>query len=141
MHKRNTTQKHHLASDLFYLCCMNFIVKIIITTLAVLLTTWLLPESWVHIDGWLPALIVALVLAFLNQVVRPIMIFLTIPATLFTLGLFLLAINAFIIMIADYFVKGFTVYGFWKALAFSFILSIATAVLEGFRKRDEARRD
>jgi putative membrane protein len=120
---------------------MNFIVKIIITTLAVLLTTWLLPKSWVQIDGWLPALIVALVLAFLNQVVRPIMIFLTIPATLFTLGFFLLAINAFIIMIADYFVAGFHVNGFWKALLFSLILSIVTAVFEGIRKRDENRRD
>ncbi|MGL4597271.1 MAG: phage holin family protein [Bacteroidia bacterium] len=141
MMRLNTDRKLILASDLFYLYNMKFIVKIIITTLAVLLTAWLLPETWVKIDGWIPALIVALVLAFLNQVVRPIMVFLTIPATLFTLGLFLLAINAFIIMIADYFVKGFHVYGFWKALAFSLILSIATAVLEGIRKHDETPRD
>jgi putative membrane protein len=116
---------------------MNFIIRIIISTLAVLVASYLLPESMVHVDGFTSALIVAVVLAFLNAVVKPIMVLLTIPATVFTFGLFLLAINAFLIMMADYFVDGFVVYGFWSALLFSFVLSIANAIFEAIRKRDE----
>lgn len=116
---------------------MNFIIRIIISTLAVLVASYLLPESMVHVDGFASALIVAVVLAFLNAVVKPVMVLLTIPATVFTFGLFLLAINAFLIMMADYFVDGFVVYGFWSALLFSFVLSIANAIFEAIRKRDE----
>jgi putative membrane protein len=116
---------------------MNFIIRIVISTLAVLVASYLLPDSMVHVDGFTSALIVAVVLAFLNAVVKPIMVILTIPATVFTFGLFLLAINAFLIMMADYFVDGFVVYGFWSALLFSFVLSIANAIFEAIRKRDE----
>jgi putative membrane protein len=116
---------------------MNFIIRIIISTLAVLVASYLLPESMVHVDGFTSALIVAVVLAFLNAVVKPVMVLLTIPATVFTFGLFLLAINAFLIMMTDYFVDGFVVYGFWSALLFSFVLSIANAIFEAIRKRDE----
>jgi putative membrane protein len=116
---------------------MNFIIRIVISTLAVLVASYLLPDSMVHVDGFTSALIVAVVLAFLNSVVKPIMVLLTIPATVFTFGLFLLAINAFLIMMADYFVDGFVVYGFWSALLFSFVLSIANAIFEAIRKRDE----
>ena len=112
---------------------MNFIMRILISTAAVLLTGWIMPDDWVHVDGILAALIVAVVLAFLNQVVKPILIILTIPVTFATLGLFLLAINAGVIMIADYFVEGFKVGGFWSALGFSIVLSIVNALLGGNR--------
>lgn len=118
---------------------MNFIIRIIISTLAVLLTSYLLPKTMVTVDGFVDALIVAVVLAFLNAVVKPVMVFLTIPATLFTFGLFLLVINAFIIIIADYFIDGFKVYGFWSALLFSVILSLVNSIFEGIRRRDEMR--
>lgn len=106
-------------------------MRILISTAAVLLTGWLLPDSWVHVDGIVSALIVAVVLAFLNQVVKPILIILTIPVTFATLGLFLLAINAGIILLADYFIEGFRVGGFWSALGFSIVLSIVNAILGG----------
>lgn len=112
---------------------MKFVMRILISTAAVLLTGWILPDSWVQVDNILVALIVAVVLAFLNQVVKPILIVLTIPVTFVTLGLFLLVINAGIIMIADYFVDGFTVGGFWSALGFSIVLSIFNAILGGNR--------
>jgi putative membrane protein len=115
---------------------MNFIVKVLISTAAVLLTSYLLPKSMVHIDGFTTALIVAIVLAFLNAVVKPLMIILTIPATILSLGLFLLVINALIILIADYFVKGFDVFGFWSALIFSLVLTIVNSVFEALRRRD-----
>ncbi len=120
---------------------MKFLFRILISTAAVLLTGWLLPETWVHVDGLLSALIVAVVLAFLNQVVKPILILLTIPVTFATLGLFLLAINAGVIMIADYFVDGFIVNGFWSALGFSIVLSIINALLGGNNRNDRQSRN
>lgn len=119
---------------------MNFIIRILISTLAVLLTSYLLPKNIVHVDTFTTALIVALVLAFLNAVVKPLMIILTIPATIFTLGLFLLVINAAIIMIADHFVDGFKVGGFWSALLFSVILAIVNSIFERIRKNDDQQQ-
>lgn len=116
---------------------MNFIIRILISTLAVLLTSYLLPKHIVSVDTFTTALIVALVLAFLNAVVKPLMILLTIPATILTLGLFLLVINAGIIMIADHFVDGFKVGGFWSALLFSVILAIINSIFERIRKNDD----
>ncbi|MBI3510081.1 MAG: phage holin family protein [Bacteroidetes bacterium] len=118
---------------------MNFIIKVIISTLAVLVTSYLLPKTMVHVDGFVTALIVAIVLAFLNAIVKPIMILLTIPATIFSLGLFLLVINAVIILIADYFIDGFKVYGFWSALIFSIVLTIVNSIFEAIRRNDEQR--
>lgn len=106
---------------------MNFILKIIISALAVFLVAKLLPG--VGVDDYLSALMVAVVLAFLNTIVKPILTLLTIPITVFTLGFFLLAINAFIIIFAEKLVSGFHVSGFWWALLFSLILSLFTAIL------------
>ncbi len=72
---------------------------------------------------------VAIALAFLNAIVKPILTVLTIPITIFTLGFFLLAINAFIIIFAEKLVSGFHVDSFWWALIFSFLLSILTGIL------------
>jgi len=72
---------------------------------------------------------VAVVLAFLNTIVKPILTILTIPITVLTLGLFLLAINAFIIIFAGRLVPGFHVNGFFTALLFSVILSVSTGIL------------
>jgi putative membrane protein len=69
------------------------------------------------------------VLAFLNTIVKPILTILTIPITIFTLGFFLLAINAFIILFAEKLVQGFTVNGFFSALLFSIVLSVFTGIL------------
>ncbi len=72
---------------------------------------------------------VALALAFLNTIVKPILVMLTIPITFLTLGLFLLVINAGMIMLAENLVKGFHVESFFWALLFSLILSLFTAIL------------
>lgn len=107
---------------------MNFILKLIITTLAVMLGAYIMPG--VRVDDVITALMVAIVLAFLNSIIKPVFIFLTLPITVFTLGLFLLAINAFIILIADYFISGFEVKSFWIALFFSIILALITSIME-----------
>lgn len=105
-------------------------MNIIVTTLAVIITAWLLPG--VKVDDVMTAILVAVVLAFLNTVVKPILTILTIPITFFTLGLFLLVINAFMIILVTKLVDGFYVDGFWKALLFSLILSLTTSILNMF---------
>lgn len=107
---------------------MNILIKIIISSLAVLLSAYLLPG--VHVDSYVTAILVAIVLALLNGFLKPILIIFTIPITVFTLGLFLLVINAAIILLTDNFVDGFYVDGWLWALIFSFVLSILTSVME-----------
>ena len=116
---------------------MKFILQLIVSTLAVLITSYLLPGVSIEGNSFFTALVVAAVLAFLNGVVKPIMIVLTIPVTVFTFGFFLLVINALMILLAAKLVDGFIVNGFWWALLFSLILSIVTSVLESIKKRDE----
>jgi putative membrane protein len=101
---------------------MNVLVRFLLSGAAVLLTAYLLPG--VHVEHYGYALLVAAVLSLANVVVKPVLVILTIPITLVTLGLFLLVINAGIILLVDYFTPGFYVDGFWWALAFSLILSI-----------------
>lgn len=108
---------------------MKFLVKLAINAIAVYLTAYIL--RGVHLDGFWGAFIVALVLAILNATIRPILIFSTIPATIVTLGLFLLVINAVVIMLADWLLDGFKVDGFLWALLFSIILSIINSILSG----------
>jgi putative membrane protein len=114
---------------------MNTIIRFLLTGLAVMLTAYLLPG--VSVTNYFTALIVALVLAVANILVKPILIVLTIPITVLTLGLFLLVINAIIILLADYFVDGFQVDGFWWALACSIILSIFNSMFSDLAKDDK----
>lgn len=120
---------------------MNFIVKLIISTLAVLITAYLLPGVEIVDNNFFTALIVAAVLAFLNAVVKPVMIILTIPITFVTLGFFLLVINALMILLAAKIVDGFHVDGFWWALLFSVILSIVTSVMESIGRKNEGQEN
>jgi putative membrane protein len=105
---------------------MKIILRLLIYTGAVLLTAWLLPG--VAVDKFTTALMVAIALAIINTFVRPVLIFLTIPVTIVTLGFFLLVINALIIILISKIVPGFHVEGFWWALLFSVILSIIASI-------------
>ncbi len=83
----------------------------------------------VGVDTYWTAVLVAVVLSLLNFIVKPILIIFTLPVTILTLGLFLLIINAIIILLADYLVPGFAVDGIWWALLFSLLLSILQSIL------------
>lgn len=111
---------------------MSLIIRFLLNGLAVLLTAYLLPGVDVR-DYW-TALIVALVLSIANVIIKPILIILTIPITVVTLGLFLLVINALIILMVDYLVEGFYVDGFWWALLFSLILSLFNSMFGDIAK-------
>jgi len=115
---------------------MKTLIKIIISAFAVIISSYLL--HGVHVNDFLTALIVAAVLSVLNSLLKPILVILTIPITFFTFGLFLLVINAAIIMLTSHIVPGFKVDGFWWALGFSIILSIVTGIMEGFNNKNEA---
>ena len=118
---------------------MPFIPKLVITAVAILVAGYLLPG--IHVSSFWTALLVALVLGFLNIFLKPLMVILTIPFTILTFGFFLLVINALIIMIAGSWVRGFAVDGFWWAFIFSIFLSLISSLLEKIVTHDENTRN
>ncbi len=115
---------------------MNFIIKILLSSFSVFLAGWIL--NGVYIQNYGTSLLVALVLAVLNFILKPILIFLTIPITLITFGLFLLVINAFIALLASNIIDGFYIDGFWWAVGFSIIVSIVNYLINIDKRK---RRD
>jgi putative membrane protein len=101
---------------------MHPLLNLIFMSLAVFAGAHLIPG--IFVKDFLTSIVVALVIALLNIVVKPVLILLTIPVTMITLGLFLLVINAVVVIIADKLVPGFDVDGFWRALLFSIFLSL-----------------
>ncbi|MDX9750431.1 MAG: phage holin family protein [Flavobacteriales bacterium] len=121
---------------------MNILIKLVISTIAVLVADLLLRGvSLGDMDttqGLLTALLTAAVLGLLNNLLKPVLVFLTLPATLVTLGLFLLVINAVIVLIAARIVPGFEVGSFWWALGFSLVVSLVQSVLNTMDRRQQA---
>ncbi|KXN98007.1 membrane protein [Aequorivita aquimaris] len=113
---------------------MKLIIKLLLTALAVVILSKILPG--VAVEGYGSAIIVAIVIALLRLIVKPILVLLTLPITIITFGIFLLIINAFIIMMADYFVGGFAVATIWWALLFSLLLSLFQSLLFSLIKED-----
>ncbi len=116
---------------------MALIIRLLVTTAIVVLLCNLLPG--VFIEGWTSALWVAVVMGLLNAFVRPVLVFLTLPATIVTMGLFLLVINALIILLCAYFVGGFVVDGFWYAVLFSIVLTICQSLVNGLLPKDNPK--
>lgn len=114
---------------------MNIILRLLINAFAVLILSYFL--SGISVDGYLGAIIVAVVLAILNVLVKPLLILFTLPATILTLGLFLFVINALIVLLADKLVDGFGVENFWWALLFSVLLSILQSFLQALFKEEK----
>lgn len=114
---------------------MNLIMRLIVTSIVAFGLSYLL--AGIKFDSFWTAIIVAIVLAILNAIVRPILILFTLPITVFTFGLFLFVINAIIILFAEKLVGGFRVDGFWWALLFSFLLSFLTSLLYKEKKEKE----
>lgn len=107
---------------------MEKLINWLITTLAVAVTAYILPG--VVVSGFLTALAVALVLGILNIFIKPILVFLTLPINILTLGLFTFVINAFLVWLSSLIVPGFTVDGFLWALVYGAILSFVVWVLD-----------
>ncbi len=107
---------------------MGFIIKVLVTAVAVFIAAYFIPG--VAVSGAKTAIIVALVLALLNTFIKPILVILTIPITILTLGLFLLVINILIIKWTASLVDGFTVTNWLSALLFSLVVSVVSSLLE-----------
>lgn len=108
------------------------LINWVISALAVVVAAYLLPG--VHVSSFVTALIVAVVLGIINAFVKPLLLILTLPITIVTLGLFTLVINAFLILLTSYLVPGFVVDGFWWALIFSVVLSAVNWFLSELKK-------
>src|SRR5882757_2555922 len=101
--------------------------KVLVCTVNVFILSLILPG--VHVKDIFTAIVVAVVLSLLDAIIKPLLILLTLPATILTLGLFLFVINACIILIDDHFVHGFNIDGFWYALLFSIVLSFFNSIV------------
>lgn len=112
---------------------MVILVKWVLSAVAVLIAAYILPG--VAVTSFWTALIVAAILAILNSILRPILVVLTIPITIVTLGLFLLVINALIILLTDSLISGFEVSNFWWALLFSLLISVLGALFDDVAER------
>ncbi len=99
----------------------KWLLKILVCAVNVFVLAYILPG--IEIRDMFTALVVAVLLSFLDAIVKPLLVLLTLPATILTLGLFLFVINACVILIDAYFVHGFEVRSFWHALLFSVLLS------------------
>jgi len=111
---------------------MNLIVRILVTAILVTLLSNFM--GGVAVDSFATSIVVAIVLGLLNLFVKPILILFTLPVTILTFGLFLLVINAVIIMLCNKLVDGFSVVNFWYAFLFSVLLSISQTLVFSFSK-------
>jgi putative membrane protein len=109
---------------------MGFVIRVLVNAAAILLAAHLV--AGLHVRSLTTALIAGLVLGLVNAIVRPVLVFLTLPLTLVTLGLFLLVLNAFCLWLTSVFVPGFTVLGFWAAFLGALIVSLVSWVLTAF---------
>ena len=109
---------------------MYLILRLLVT--AILVTLLANFMDGIFVDSFSTSIVVAIVLSLLNLFVKPILILFTLPVTILTFGLFLLVINALIIMLCHELVEGFSVSNFWSALWFSVLLSIGQTLIFSF---------
>jgi putative membrane protein len=110
---------------------MRFIFRLLINVVAILIIAHIAP-GLIRVDGFLAALIAAILLGIVNTIIRPILVILTFPLTLLTFGLFLLVINALMLWLVSALLSGFNVNGFWGALFGSILISIVSWLLSKF---------
>ena len=110
---------------------MRFLFRLLINVVAILVIAYIVP-GLIRVDGFLAALIAAILLGIVNTIIRPILVILTFPLTLLSFGLFLFVINALMLWLVSALVSGFQVSGFWGALVGSILISIVSWILSKF---------
>ncbi len=103
------------------------IIRVLITGIAVFLAVMIVPG--LQVDSFPAGIAVVLVLTILNLLVRPILLMLTLPLIVLSLGLFLIVVNALLLELTAYLVTGFSVTGFWPAVGGSVVISLVTMIL------------
>ncbi|RJQ34159.1 phage holin family protein [Candidatus Parcubacteria bacterium] len=111
---------------------MKILIHWLISAIAIIISAYFL--KGVHVDGFMTALIIAIVLGAINGFIRPILVFLTLPITIVTLGLFLLVLNTLLIMLVAAIIPSFTLDGFWWALIFGIVLTFVNTILQSIFK-------
>jgi len=109
---------------------MGFLIRWLILTVAIIVASYLL--EGIHISGFFSAFFAAAALGILNALFRPILILLTLPINILTLGLFTFIINALMLKMASGVIPGFEVHGFWTAVFGSLIISVVSSLLNSF---------
>lgn len=107
---------------------MNIILNWIISALIILVIAYILPG--VTVTGFVVALLVALVLGLINAFIRPVVLLLTLPINIITLGLFTLVINTLMVLLAAWVVPGFEIASFWWAFVFSVALWVVNVLVK-----------
>jgi putative membrane protein len=110
---------------------MKLLFQWFVSAVAIGIAAYLVPGVTVTLMG---ALVAAVVLGALNLFIRPILLLLTLPITIITLGVFSLVINAFLVMLASWFVPGFYVAGFWTAFLFALVLAVINWVFHFWKQ-------
>ena len=114
----------------------RFFVKTVLSALAVMACAYLIPG--VHLSGnFIDAFVVALVLAVLNSILRPILVFFTLPITILTLGLFLIVLNGFMVHLASSFLDFFETDGIVPSIIFSLVYSVFGIIVDGFVEKED----
>lgn len=108
---------------------MRALVQLVLQGIAVFVAAYLIPGIYLT-DFWY-ALLVALILSIINVTIKPILQLLTLPITFFTFGLFLLVINALMVLLVDFLISDFSVKGFWTAMLFSIVITVIYWILDG----------
>ena len=116
----------------YYNRFMKLIIELLIKAFVLLVTTRLVPGF--NIDSWTTALIVAFILGVLNIFIKPILLFLTLPATILTLGLFMFVVNALLLIIASKLVSGFQIESFGTAIIAAVVITIISSLVNLFIK-------
>ena len=107
----------------------GFVRNLLINTLSIFAAAYVL--SGIQVDSLTIAVILAIVMAVLNVTLKPLLILITIPLTIITFGLFLLVVNVLVLYAAEALIDGFSIAGFWWALAFSLLVSFVNSILFG----------
>ncbi len=105
----------------------GLLIRWLVLTVAIIIASYLL--NGIEVNGFFAAFFAAAALGILNALFRPILIILTLPITILTMGFFLLIINAILIKMASGVIDGFSVHGFWTAIFGSIIISISSALI------------
>jgi putative membrane protein len=123
--------------ETLYPVTMRFLVRLVVNAAAVFLAANLVPG--IAVSGFGAALIAGVILGFVNAVIKPILIVLTLPFTIVTLGLFIFVVNAVCLALVAWLVPGFSISGFWAALGGAIVISVVSWVLNTIVADERAR--
>lgn len=113
---------------------MNILINWLISALIIFCAAYLFQGKGVYVDNFATAMVIAVVLGIINAILKPILLILTLPINILSLGLFTLLINAALIMLATFFVPGFRIDSFWWAFVFGLVLSVLNWFIHQFSK-------